>query len=1098
MSISAEEPALLSLIDRPLLALPVDSTVDAAVARLATDRPGALVIVDQDRPVGLVTQATLITAWQQGLPGSSAIARLMIAPVATIGHDQPLHAAWDLCVAQGPGPIVVVDADARALGLLEPADLLRAAGASGAPGAAPEQLEQLHQAQSVARVGSWSLDLTRNRLEWSAETYRIFGLEPGRRLDYGAFLDRVHPDDQERVDRAWQQALAGEPYQIEHRLLVDGAVRWVREQAELERDTSGRAVRGVGTVQDITERKQAELKLQGLTQQLERLSRFATELISTSADQSAAAIDRMLAELGRFVAADRAYIFRYDEAAGIAINTSEWCGEGIEPQIDRLQRVALSDMQDWLETHRRDQPLVVEDVTALAPGPVRNLLETQAIQSLATLPLMSGGQCIGFVGFDSVRTHRHYEDDALELLALFARILANHHERHQAQARIIESEQNFRNFFDTIADLLFILDADTNIVHANDQVIHRLGYSRDELIGRSILSLHPQDRREEARRTITEMLAGKRDDCPVPLRCRDGTIIPVETRIATGRWNGGPALFGVTRDLSELAASEEKFAQAFHLSPVAMAITEIDAGTFIEVNTAFSQSTGFSRDEVIGSSSEALGFFVDPEQRDRIVAQVRATGEAVAVEIEFRHRNGDLGHGLFNAGLLTLQEREVMLSQMLDISDRKAAQEALLQERGLLRTLIDTLPDLVWLKGLEGSYLTCNRRFEELYRLPLDQVLGHTDFDLTDAATAEHFRDSDAQALKTNRPHRREESLTFNGYRGLFDTVKTPMHDASGRLLGVLGVARDITRQRESDERLRLAAKVFYHAHEGIMICDRSMRIVEVNPVFSEITGYAADTVLGKRPNFLDSGRHSRGFYRAIWKQVSAQGYWQDEIWNRHQDGHLYACLMTLSKVVDNKGERTQYICVFSDITLSKLYQENLERLAHFDALTGLPNRMLLANRMSQAMQQARREQRLLAVCYLDLDDFKPINDRFGHGVGDSLLIEITQRLLGVTATGDTVSRLGGDEFVLLLTQIDSAGDCEQIASRILTRISQPATIAGNRLQVSGSIGITLYPVDDADADTLLRHADQAMYLAKADGRNRFRLHAPPSGRSSD
>ncbi|WPL18840.1 putative diguanylate cyclase YegE [Thiorhodovibrio winogradskyi] len=538
-------------------------------------------------------------------------------------------------------------------------------------------------------------------------------------------------------------------------------------------------------------------------------------------------------------------------------------------------------------------------------------------------------------------------------------------ECQKKEVSLAEQEANFRNFFNTISDFLFILDGQGRVLHANAAAVERLGYRHDELIEQPVLLLHPEDRQEEAARIVAEMLAGRVDHCPVPLRRRDGGTIPVETRVVAGRWNGQPALFGVSRDLSQLAASEEKFAKAFHLSPVAMAISGLDDGVFLEVNGAFSRVTGYTSDEAIGHSSKSLQLFVHPEQRERMVRQVRALGSAIGVEIQIRHRDGQIHDGLFNAGMICLQDRKVMLTQMLDISARKQA-----------------------------------------------------------------------------------------------------------------------------EERLRLAARVFDHAQEGIIICDAAVRIVEVNPVFNRITGFAAAEVLGRNPRFLASGRHGKDFYRDMWQTIDARGYWQGEIWNRHKAGHHYACLMSISRVCDEQGEPTHYIAVFSDITFNKMHQEKLEQLAHFDPLTRLPNRVLLADRMRQAMAYAQRNNQLLAVCYLDLDDFKPINDSHGHDIGDLLLVNMSERLLKILRGQDMIARLGGDEFALLFAGLNAAEDCEPLAARVLKTLAKPVLIDGRRLQITASLGMTLYPADNADADTLLRHADQAMYQAKTTGRNRFHLFA--------
>jgi diguanylate cyclase (GGDEF)-like protein/PAS domain S-box-containing protein len=292
--------------------------------------------------------------------------------------------------------------------------------------------------------------------------------------------------------------------------------------------------------------------------------------------------------------------------------------------------------------------------------------------------------------------------------------------------------------------------------------------------------------------------------------------------------------------------------------------------------------------------------------------------------------------------------------------------------------------------------------------------------------------------------------------------------------------------RRRIDEQLELAASVFRNAHEGIFVTDAQERILEVNPTFTEITGYPRDEVLGRTPNLLSSGRHGPDFYEAMWGAINSMGLWRGELWNRRKDGTLYLERLTVSAVRDASGRVERYVGVFGDITRLREQAERLEQLAYQDALTKLPNRALLGDRMEQALAQARRGGSMLAVGYLDLDLFKPVNDRHGHAAGDRLLVEMAQRLKGTLRSGDTVARLGGDEFVVILPGLRSREECEALVDRLLRAVAEPYEVAdGHVATMSASIGIRLVPPDDADADTLLRQADQAMYAAKQEGRGR-------------
>ncbi|MGR8932869.1 MAG: putative bifunctional diguanylate cyclase/phosphodiesterase [Gammaproteobacteria bacterium] len=305
------------------------------------------------------------------------------------------------------------------------------------------------------------------------------------------------------------------------------------------------------------------------------------------------------------------------------------------------------------------------------------------------------------------------------------------------------------------------------------------------------------------------------------------------------------------------------------------------------------------------------------------------------------------------------------------------------------------------------------------------------------------------------------------------------------------GVFRDISERKQAEEKLRLTRRIYESTLEGIVVTDAACNIVDVNEAFTRITGYSREEVIGKNPRLLNSGRQDNAFYAALWQAIDTCGHWSGEMWNRRKDGGIYPEWITISAITNPQNQVTHYVGISSDITLLKQHEKQLEHIAHYDALTGIPNRVLLVDRMKQALAQTRREQKLLAVCYLDLDSFKPINDSYGHETGDQILITIAERIKRNLRGGDTVARLGGDEFVILLLGIENTDDCYLSFERLLHAIGQPISIKDMAYQVTASIGVTLYPTDDEDPDTLLRHADQAMYQAKQAGKNRYHVFDP-------
>jgi diguanylate cyclase (GGDEF)-like protein/PAS domain S-box-containing protein len=303
------------------------------------------------------------------------------------------------------------------------------------------------------------------------------------------------------------------------------------------------------------------------------------------------------------------------------------------------------------------------------------------------------------------------------------------------------------------------------------------------------------------------------------------------------------------------------------------------------------------------------------------------------------------------------------------------------------------------------------------------------------------------------------------------------------------GIQYDVTDRRVAEDALRITASVFDNSQEAFIITDANNIIIDVNPAFGRITGYGRDEVLGRNPKFLSSGRQDPAFYAAMWDVLKEEKVWRGEIWNRRKNGEVYAELLSISAICDAAGNVQRHVGVFSDITYFKDHEAELSQVANFDALTGVPNRRLLADRLRQSIAHAQRSGKMMAICYIDLDGFKDVNDRHGHETGDRLLVDIAGRLQEVLRAGDTLARLGGDEFIVLFNDLAADTECYQVLDRIMLTIAAPMQMEGKEVAVSASIGVTFYPADNEDGDTLLRHADQAMYIAKQTGKNRYHIY---------
>lgn len=302
---------------------------------------------------------------------------------------------------------------------------------------------------------------------------------------------------------------------------------------------------------------------------------------------------------------------------------------------------------------------------------------------------------------------------------------------------------------------------------------------------------------------------------------------------------------------------------------------------------------------------------------------------------------------------------------------------------------------------------------------------------------------------------------------------------------------------RKNADRMSLSASVFDHAHDGIFITDDEMRIIEVNPALTMITGYTREAALGCTPHDLGFASHDASFFQQRWHAPEYVGEWRGETWNRRKNGEVYAAWLDFFAVLDDAQHISHYVGLFSDITQAKEQQQNLEHMAYHDSLTQLPNRSLFSDRLHQALARAGRSEELLAICYFDLDGFKHVNDTLGHEAGDRLLVQLSARMRACLRESDTIARLGGDEFSMLLCGLQNIDECKQTLDRLLAAIKAPYLITGLTINISASIGYTVFPLDHSEPDTLLRHADHAMYQAKVSGGSRYHLFDAERDRQS-
>ena len=651
------------------------------------------------------------------------------------------------------------------------------------------------------------------------------------------------------------------------------------------------------------------------------------------------------------------------------------------------------------------------------------------------------------------------------------------------------AEHPYRVLVETMSEGAAFLTSDGKIVYCNKQLADLLQVPMEKLISSPLADcVAHQDQA-----LFTDLLKNpniKTNRGEINLNTGMGNKLPVMLSCSVINLADNPGVGVVVTDITERKKVEDVSKTAFQyarslleasLDPLVTISTD---GKIMDVNQATMAVTGMSRQQLVGSDFSE--YFTEPDLARTGYQLVFSEGSVTDYPLAIRHVSGKVTEVLYNASVYRNPQGEVagVFAAARDVTNRKLAEQQLETNLYYTRSLIEASLDLMVTLSVEGKIISANKATEQMTGLTRAQLVG-SDFSLyiveTEKLLAVHQK-ALIHGFVVEYP------LTIRQVSGAVVEVlynASPYRNQSGAIEGLLGVARNVTERNKTEEKLRLAASVFDHAWEGILITTTDGTIVNVNEAFTRITSYSRDEVLGQNPHILSSGRQGNDFYAELWNSLSEKGHWYGEVWNRRMNGEVYAVMETISVVRDAQGKASHYIAMISDITLLKEHQSELEHIAHYDALTSLPNRVLLADRLRQGMLQTKRQKHALAVVFIDLDGFKAINDNYGHKAGDQLLIAAAEHMQQVLREGDTLARIGGDEFVAVLLDQPTTAGCVPLLNRLLAAAARPVLFGKLNLQVSASLGITFYPQEEViDAEQLLRQADQSMYQAKQAGKN--------------
>ena len=477
----------------------------------------------------------------------------------------------------------------------------------------------------------------------------------------------------------------------------------------------------------------------------------------------------------------------------------------------------------------------------------------------------------------------------------------------------------------------------------------------------------------------------------------------------------------------------------------------------------------------IAKTNEALSLYIRGDS-EFIDVEHRLKTSLQELWVNFR------GKGIYNSN----NEITKVYGTLRDISKEKIELTSLTKQRDLFMTFMDNLPALSFIKDKQGKYIYVNSFYQKL--LGFKAWKGKTTEEIFDKDISQNIIESDREAFYEGK-HKHEEYVTNEeGTKKLFETYKFPVDSGHDKVL--CGFGLDITQEKLYQDKIELYSKIFDNTKEAIVLTDKDNKIIAINNAFKEVTGYNEKEIIGKNPSIRQSGKHDKTFYTTMWKNLIKKGAWTGEMFNKHKNGVIHPELMNINTIRNEKNEITNFVGIFQSIEQQKKVETQLKKMAHYDALTNLPNRTLFNDRLDKAIQRAHRYSTMLGIIFVDLDDFKIINDTLGHNAGDIVLKQVAKKLTHTIRDSDTVARLGGDEFVIILEKVAQLSDIAYIADKIITEVKTPIQLKDNKnCKIGVSLGISTYPDQTTDKKELLEFADSAMYKAKHSGKNCYNIY---------
>ncbi|WP_275096441.1 EAL and GGDEF domain-containing protein [Sedimenticola hydrogenitrophicus] len=723
-----------------------------------------------------------------------------------------------------------------------------------------------------------------------------------------------------------------------------------------------------------------------------------------------------------------------------------------------------------------------------------DLLVSRLFADAATINVVSTLKGWGFVAVTSLLLYL-----LVNRLAGQIAVAARREQRLQAEQRRTLTLLNSITHNST--DVIFIKDREGRYIVGNPALAELLDKPLDTIIGADDHALFPTPLADQLRaddRRIME--AGKTETYHESIIAGDRTLPYLTTKgplLIGGQIEG---IFGIARDISlikqteaeireNLARAEEREAE---LEAVFQALPDLffhlaADGSILDYRAQSLSDLYLPPEVFLGKRMQEVLPEPTGELFTRKLKEAQTAEEMLV--FDYSLTRGDAAH-YYEARLTRIMRRDELICVVRDITERVSVEQKIARATQEWTQAMDQFDDVIYLLDMQRHLLRANKAFYEMVGLTQQQSVGRPIAELIHPqGEKEPCPVCRAQESRTETVFTLEPGDFFNPSGLPMEISLKLVRDGEGSAIGILMSLHDLSRARQMEERLRLAASVFENTDEGVIITDPDGNILEVNRAFSEIQGYSREEVIGKNPRMFRSGHHDESFYRDLWRALTETGHWRGELWNRRKNGEVFPKWQTINQVLDSQGNLTHYVGIFSDITHIKRSKAQLDHMGHHDALTDLPNRLLLNERLEQAIKHAERHNTQLAVVFLDLDNFKHINDSLGHPVGDQLLQEVARKLVQTVRQDDTVARIGGDEFVLLLEDIGKPENAGLAAQKMAGVFAQSFQLEDQAIRITASLGICICPQDGKDPATLLRNADAAMYRAKEEGRNTYQFY---------